>query len=197
MTTFQKQLKERGPAARKPPRVVELPVSAWAPNVTGCPSAPVPIGLFPPSEPTIEAARSNALQESAIKAADGDEDDRTLAYNDCFIREVLGGSTCLAMDVTKPFFATPLEMANRLTVEGLRRLWQELEVLRVSDSPGMPEIDDAGASHLDAMLVRGVAWEILEPEETRKIRRLLEHCRQVMADAEDVAEKRGVILATG
>jgi hypothetical protein len=61
----------------------------------------------------------------------------------------------------------------------------------------MPEIDDAGASHLYAMLVRGAAWEFTQPEEARKLRRMLEHCRQELGQAEEIAEKRGVILAAG
>lgn len=199
MTTFQQVRQKAKVERRQPPRLVELPVDAWAAGVTGAPNAPVTIGLRIPTDREEEEADASARQEALLVAQNGDDEDLIRTRNNVLIKEILGCAVCLPLDVTMPFFETPqrFQIERRLTSKGIARLWQELEVLRASGNAAMPEIDDAGASHLDAMLIRGVAWEFMQAEEARKIRRLLEHCRQELAQAEEIAEKRGVILAAG
>jgi hypothetical protein len=184
---------KKGP--QKPPCVVELPKSAWADGA----SAPIAIGLRLPAQNDYEEAAREALAASAGFAADGDEEDRAAAYNNVLMREVLARATCLAVDYVQPFFASAgaLELGRRLTADGVRRLWQELELLIVSENPALPEATDEGMSHLIAIWDRGVALEKIPPEEARKIRRLIEFARQTLADVEAQADPHGVMASAG
>lgn len=194
MSSFQAIQARAGSQLRTPPKIIELPLSAWA-EAPNKPTTPMKMGLHPPSEDAQQRADIDALQEADIRAAGQPRDEWIRMYNDAVIREVLFVSVSLAVDVTKPFFESPLEITRRLTTEGMRRLWQELEILRLGMSPALPEADDAGFAHLDAILIRGIAWQFVPPEEARMLRRLLEHCRQQLAAAEEAAEKRGFIIA--
>ncbi len=195
MTTFSRHLKDTAAVARKPGRVIELPLSAWA--EAGRPSAPMPMGIVIPPEAVEQRIDREAEQEAIMLAAGLDRDAYVRFYNRAVTRDLLHAATCVAIDVSLPFFATPLELLERLTAEGVERLMDELAALRKAESPAMPEIDDAGASHLDAMLIRGVGWDYMTPDEVRETRRLLEHCRQSLARAEEIAESKGAILAAG
>lgn len=183
-------------AARRPERVVELPLIAWA-DIQGKPSSPLPIGLRVPSAQQYRDAESAGFEaESFLDAAD--EEGRVLAYNQALMVEALAVACCLAVDVMAPFFADGvLEIQRRLTPEGIRRLWQELEVLRISTTPGMPEATDEGFSHLIAIWERGIALDRMPTEEAKKMRRLIEFVRQQMAAVEAEAEAQGVALVAG
>lgn len=195
MTTLSRHLKELGGAARKPGKLIELPLSAWVES--GRPSAPMPMGLVIPPEAVEQRIDREAEQEAIVQAAGLDRDAYVRFYNRAVTRDLLHAAACMAIDASLPFFATPLELLGRLTAEGIERLMEELATLRKAQSPAMPEIDDAGASHLDAMLIRGVAWDYMTPDEARETRRLLEHCRQSLARAEEIAESKGAVLAAG
>jgi hypothetical protein len=195
MTTLLKHERTRGPALRKPDHIVELPLSAWVEATR--PSAPMSLGLVVPSEAAEERMDKEAEQEALMLAAELGRENYVRFYNRAVTRELLFAATTLAVDVTQPFFSSPLELQQRLTPGGVERLMQELQALRLAKSPGIPEIDDAGASHLDAMLIRGAAWDYLSADQAQSCRRLLEHCRQQLADAEERAERAGVILAAG
>lgn len=195
MTTLDAMLRKAGPELRKPPHTVTLPLAAWADGPSK-PAAPTTIGMFTPSEEAIQIARRDALEAVATYAADGDDFDRNAVFNDAIIREILSRSTSLAIDVTQPFFdAGALGIARRLTTDGVKRLWHELETLIEGSSPAMPEATDEGFSHLVAIWDRGIALDHMPTEEAKKIRRLVEYVRQSMAEAEERAERSGVLVA--
>jgi hypothetical protein len=195
LTTFTQSERRRGDALRKPEHTVELPLSAWVEATR--PTAPMRLGLTVPSEATEERIDKDSEQEALMLASDLGREQYVRFYNLAVTRELLFAATTLAVNVSQPFFSSPLELQQRLTPGGVERLMDELRALRLSKSPAIPEIDDAGSSHLDAMLIRGVAWDHMQPEEARACRRLLERCRQELADAEERAEQAGVILAAG
>lgn len=192
---FAAMLRREGPALRKPPKVVELPLSAWADGREDKPAAPIPIGLRLPSEDDVQRARDEASKAIEEFASRGDTDDRVSAYNDALVRELVASSACQAADVTKPFFEmASLDVRRRLTPDGVKRLYQEIEALRTGCDPAMPELDPEGLAHLTAMLDRDVWKDHLPYEEAKRIRRLLEHARQELFEAEQRAERAGVPL---
>ena len=195
MTTLRAHEKAHG-VSHKPPRVVDLPLTAWAATNGERPSAVVPIGLRIPSEDDRQQARASAIDAIGLDVTD--PEDRISIFNDALIRELLACACCLAIDERQPFFASgALEIAQRLTTEGVKRLWQELDTLDLATRVAVQEATDEGFSHLVAMWDRGSAFEYMPPEEAARMRRLVEFVRQEMADAEERAEAMGVILATG
>lgn len=195
MTTLREHEKKKG-VDHKPPRVVELPLVAWAASSSERPAAPIPIGLRLPSEDDRQQARNAALDAVGLDVTD--PEDRVSIFNDALIRELLAAACCLAVDERQPFFGSgSLEIAQRLTTEGVKRLWQELGVLDDASKVSMPEATDEGFSHLVAMWDRGVGFEYMPPEEAVRLRRLVECVRQEMAEAEERASALGVILAAG
>lgn len=185
--------KQRGPALAAPPRVVELPLEAWVAGLTDRPAAATPIGLRLPSELETEAAEEAALRSVAQRP--GELDDRVAAYNNALIHELVARACTLAMDVTNAFFDMGAHsVKRRLTTNGIQRLWQELEALRASSDPSTPKAGDDEFAHLIALWGRDAWHQGLPAVEATRIRRLLEHCRQVMAEGEERLEHAGIAV---
>lgn len=182
-------------ALRKPPHVFELPLSAWADGHADKPAAPTVIGMRLPSDEDERRAEDEADKAVETFASSGDIDSRIRARNSALISELVAASTCQASDVTQAFFETAsLDVRRRLTTAGVQRLWQELQTLKASTEPGMPELDVEGLAHLTAMLDRGVGFDHMPREEAKRLRRLLEHVRLALSQGEEVAERNGVAL---
>jgi hypothetical protein len=193
---FADLLKSRdGKLLRKPGRVVELPLTGWADEQADKPSSPIPIGIRLPSEDDIQRARDEALKAIDTFASRGDADDRIAAYNDALIRELVASCTCQSVDVTVGFFELgALDVRRRLTTSGVQRLYQEIDALITSSDASIPELDDEGFSHLAVLWDRQIGLEHLPAEERRKVRRLLELCRQTLAEGEERAARAGVAI---
>jgi hypothetical protein len=167
-----------------PPRVIELPVSAWSADRPDRPMSPVSIGLRVPSDDDTEAAKDEAMQRVALLPSGVDPSDRIDAFNDALVANLVAAATCIPTDVTQRFFGMGEdEISIRLTTDGIKRLWQEIEMLRTAENPGMPEAGDEEFSHLIALWERD-AVTLLPPEEAKQCRRLVEHVRQRLAEAE-------------
>ncbi len=191
--SFAALLKRGVVGGRTPPKVVELPLTAWDDGQSDKPTSPIPIGLKLPSETDNETSQAEAIKAGDTFAAGGDYEDKVRAYNDALMRELIARCTTLAADVTCPFFElAALDVGRRLTREGVQRLWQELEVLRTASDASMPELDAVeGFAHLLAMWERGSALKYLPREELKKCLRLLEFVRQSLAEGETRAEMAG------
>lgn len=195
MTTLREHENKNG-VSHKPPRVVELPPSAWSSTAKERPTTPVKIGLRLVSEDDRHQARETAIDAVGLEVTE--VSDRNDIFNSVLIRELVACGCCLALDERQPFFLSGgLEVAQRLTTDGVKRLWQELETLDIANRVAMPEANDEGFSHLVAMWDRGAAFEYMPPEVAASLRRTVEYVRQEMADAEGRAEAMGVILAAG
>lgn len=188
MTRFAEILKA-GP--RKPGRIVTLPTSAFAESAGDRPAAPVQIGLRLPSEQDFRRAQAEGSEREDELGPSADPDDRVRAFNSGVIVTLVAACSCLAMDATQPFFESYLEAEHRLTPDGLRLLWQALELLQVAENPSIPELTDEGMSHLWAIWERGEALAAMPDVEAKKIRRMLEWARQTLALAEEQADALG------
>lgn len=190
MVDFAELLKQgnaaRGP--RKPPRVFELPLGAWSDERSDKPLAPVAVGIRLLSEEDVQYARSEAAKVAVELIAVGDEDDRIAAFNDALTRFAAERGMCSPESVEDPFFALgELEIRQRMTPEGVRRIWQEIEALHVGCNPSLTEIDDDGLAHLFAMLYRD-CLDRLSREDAAHARRLLERVRSMLDEVDDFAE---------
>lgn len=192
---FAELLRSGGKALRKPPKVVELPLTAWADGHSDKPAAPIPIGLRLLSSEERQRAADEADKAVAVFASQADEDGQTRAYNSALIAELVASAACQAADVTVGFFEmASLDVRRRLTASGIQRLWQELQALEAASEAAMPELDVEGLAHLVAMLDRDVAFAQMPREEARRLKRLLEHVRVAMQEAELRAERAGVAI---
>ncbi len=199
MGTLNELLKQRPGTPLRPPRVVTIPPSAWASHRADRPAEPVQVGLRLISEEDTQYARGEAARIAAeyIQNAENEEE-RVAAFNDALIRVALGRALCQPHDVTQPYFLMGEdEIRVRLTSDGARRLYQELEALHVAESPAMPEIDEEGFAHLLAMWDRGLWLKYTDRAERMRILRLLEACRQEMLEAEMLGEAAGEALVAG
>lgn len=199
MATLAELLKQPPGAALKPPRVIAIPPSAWASHRADKPADAVEVGLRLISEDDIQYARGEAIRIATEYVQNPDhQEERHEAFNDALMRVALGRALCQPHDVTQPYFLMGEdEIRVRLTSEGVRRLYQELEALHTSENPAMPEIDEEGFAHLIAMWDRGLWLKYTERPERMRILRLLEACRQEMLEAETLAEAAGEALVAG
>lgn len=182
MADFSKLLKTGKGEARKPARVIELPPSAWADHREDKPREPVRIGIRLISEEDTQIARSEAARLAVEFVSEGGEDDRIAAFNDALMRVCAANGTCSPLDVEQPFFMSgELEIRARLTSEGVRRIWHEVEGLHLASNPSVSEIDDEGLAELFASLHHG-ALDRLEKADASRVRRLLELCRIDLAE---------------
>lgn len=179
---------------RKPERVIEVPVSLWADTAEGKPPAPVSIGLRLPSEKNERDAGTEGA-EREYEVHGGTEDERVRAYNSGVMVLIVTAAACLTLDASQPFFDGYLDTERRLTKDGLRFIYDQIETLQIAAKVAVPEIGDEGFSHLIAMWERGEALGLIPELEAQKLRRVLEYVRQQMANAEEEAEARGMGLA--
>lgn len=193
MTRFADMLRS-GP--RRPGRVVTLPLTAWSETTKDRPAAPIDVGLRLPSELDIRRANQEGAEREEALGPSADPDDRTREFNSGVMVSMIAACTSLAVDASLPFFESYLEAEMRLSPDGVRLLWQELELLQISSSPALPELTDEGMSHLWAMWERGEALAIMPPEEAKKVRRALEWARQQLAFVEEHLEA-GALAETG
>jgi hypothetical protein len=192
---FSELLKQSGPTVRKPPGAVTLPPGAWSDAREDKPLAPVEIGLRLLSELDITTCKERAEKRAALVSQHGEADDKAAAYNQALMCAFAECGTCMPHDATQPYFiAGEDEIRHRLTWDGIRRIWHELEALRAANDPSIPELDDEGFAHLAAMHHRGICWQAMPPSEARRARRLLELVRMTMSAAE---ERSGQSIVSG
>lgn len=197
--TFADLFKGGSDSRRKPPKVVTLPLDGWSDSERDKPSAPLPIGIRLPSPADDDRARDEAVKAVERLPAGAEQDDKILAFNNALIRERVAACACLAEDVTQGFFEMAAQdVMRRLSPSGLKRLWEEIEALQAGADVSLPELDVEGLAHLTAMLDRAVGFEHMPREDAKRLKRLLEHVRQELQEAEVRAERAGVpLLALG
>lgn len=172
MTSFA-DLRDQVP--RPAPRVVELPPEAFADDWDRKPSEAMRVGLRLVSEGDVDRARSMALRK-AIEVVPEPGDDRVDAFNDCLMRNVLARATCMPDDARESFFPLPeadIEMA--LTEAAVKKLWIELDALKVESSAYLGEADDDQLALLASLLVDAEPWKLLPASKQKRLRRLCLH----------------------
>lgn len=167
MTAFS-QVLERVPA-----RVIELTPDMFADEWPDKPAESLKAGLRLLSESDIHTARAQAA-DRAVQAHD-DEAGRVDSYNDTLMAWAVASALCAPDDTRVSYLDSPFEnVFLAFTSEGIRRIWEELEVTHILRSPMMPELDDEAIVSMIADLPDKLA--ALGPGEGR-VRRLLAYVR--------------------
>jgi hypothetical protein len=156
---------------RVPPRVIEIPVDAWADDWPDKPSEPMKAGLRLLSESDLQVARASAT-EKAI-AAQRDALGRIEAFNDHLMAWAVACALTDPNDTLRPYFDSAHEnVMLALTSRGIRRIWEELEVLHIERSPLLDEAEDADVAALGELLTAGRVADLPEGKQAH-LRRLL------------------------
>ena len=166
----------------KAPRVVIVPVSAFADTWSKKPAAPVEMGLRLVAARDIDTARAEAAREAIDWYDDGeggciDEVARDEAYNEALMRHALARALCQPHNTKQPFFQVASETIRlALTSEGVRLLWDELVRLHRSTGVNQAPIDADEIAELSRILARPGAVDQLPSGVRGEIRRLLGFC---------------------
>jgi hypothetical protein len=193
-------------AARMPPRVLPMPLNAFADTWKDKPAQPLLVGLKRIAEADQRAARVEAVKKAEALHADLAHDDPIWveAYNQALMHACLGFALTRPEDLTQPLWPLQFDvLPHRLTEGGVERLFDELELLTVLDSPSRPEATDAALADFAVGLGSGEFWttlsvpdhdlaEIEEPLRrqalARRRVRLEVQIRRVLAFALELAE---------
>ncbi|WP_394847403.1 hypothetical protein LZC95_08050 [Pendulispora brunnea] len=149
--------------------MIVLPPSAFADRWEAKPDAAVAVGLRLLSERDIQVAKAESSKwvDKMYSGADGvirDVDKAVESWNDCLVRWACALGTCDPNDVTKPYFPAAEDViGDALTSEGLRRIWDALELLHLEESPVAPEATDAEILALIGRIAEGTA-DVAESE---------------------------------
>jgi len=165
----------RAALGKKPPRVVVFPPTIFADTWAAKPTDDVAIGLRIPSDYDVSCARANAAQRVADLHAEGD--DRSVwidAMNDAVFREVCALAMTDPNNVAERYF--PLQdddVYRRLSSEGVKRVFDEVERLAIETSPVHVEATDDEVSLLAELLITPEAIDVLPTFKAKRARRLL------------------------
>lgn len=172
--------------SRRAPRTVKLAPSGFADTWDGKPEAPVEMGLRLIPEGELATARSVAVKSAMQLHPELDErsDIWLEAYNQALMHWAIAHALCRPDDVTQPFWEMAEDLVPiALNSAGTLRLYEELELLTVLESPLSPEIDDVGIETLSAVMSDPDRRRLLPVSTLRRLRRLLGHALEELAAA--------------
>lgn len=156
---------------RLPPHTFTLGPGAWASLYPKRPSGPVAVGMRRLSADAYLAASLEATEKANEYVPDvGHEDEKWLECHDILLLHFLiGAALCSPMDVAINFFGEYQDGAAMVgpapsgegaastyfSSEGMARLYDELTILGVIDSPVWPEATDDDLTELGVALQAG------------------------------------------
>jgi hypothetical protein len=150
--------------ARTPPRVLSLLPNAFADTWKDKSAHPVMVGLKRIAEADQRAARVEAVKKVDALHQDLVHDDPIWieAYNQALMHACLGFALTRPDDMTQPLWPLQFDvLPHRLTEGGVERLFDELELLTVLDSPCRPEATDVALADFTVRLGAGEFWTTL------------------------------------
>lgn len=174
----------RAASNRNARHTVKLRPSAFADTWEAKPTESIEIGLRLIPEGEYANARSVAVKAAMELHPDLDERSEIWleSYNQALIQWAVAHGTCKPDNVTEPFWEMAADVVPlALSSAGTLRLYEELEILAVTESPLSPEIDDVGLEQLASLFADRARLAALPPATLRRLRRLLGH---VLAEAE-------------
>lgn len=183
MTTFSASRA----STRQASRIVTMEPAMFAETWGSRPVDAVQIGLRLVSEGDVERARATAVQRAIQDIAEPGPE-RNDAYNDVVIREVLARAVCQPEDARAPFFDLPSEaMQSAFTVDAVKLLWHEYDLLRIESCTYLREADDDDLVDLSSLLLDESAWSQLSVAQAKRLRRIAYHLLvQLDPDVRDV-----------
>lgn len=169
-----------------PPKVIKLPLSAWNPTFTGRPECDIPVGLRLPGSEDAETIEAEAVRSMREAMADGEEA-ALRAYNESKLVSLVALCITDPNDVTAPheLFETPNALLKiALTPQGLRRLFDEIELLQVETSPIFHEASDDDVSVIAELLGDGALTRLQDQVKASRARRYLTLVFETLADGQ-------------
>jgi hypothetical protein len=144
--------------------VISLPPSAFADTWKDKPAQLTRIGLKRIAEADQRAARVEAAKKADALHPAGTHDDPIWveAYNQALMHACLSFALTQPEDATQPLWPLQFDvLPHRLTDGGVERLFDELELLTVLDSPSRPEASDAALGDFSERVRSGAFWATL------------------------------------
>lgn len=166
----------RVPRARKPPRVIHLPPSAFADTSSDKPLEPVAVGIKLISEGDTEGADVAARQRAERMHPERGPDDPIWdrAYNEALMVYAVAVGHCHPDSIHEPLWDMAFDTVPRiLTTAGIERLFDEIELIKLADSPLRPEASDDELATLSKVLATGTVWQTMSPARRGALRRML------------------------
>lgn len=181
-------------SARKPaPKTFKIKPEHFADSWAKPPTGPFDVGLRVPSEQAYRNAEgeaqkaqaeavSTALKDPAVAAAFKAGDRAQVAelavkaYNETLVTFCVARGICHVLDVSAPhpyFELADDEIPLALKSNAIRRIFDEIELLAVEQSPVFGEIDEFELVELAELLVIDDPFEIVSPLVAARARRYL------------------------
>jgi len=183
MSAYQRKLVGSGATPMKAvpnpaPKTIELQPTQFASTWAHRPPHPVLVGLRVTSERDREGASIEALRSASERKLDDEERERVLA--DTFSRIIVARGICDPNNVLATHPLVPLpddQIARAFPTSTIRWLFDEIDALNISQSPGYGEATDdelhklsdilgidsplMGLSHYQEARVRRLLWAVL------------------------------------
>jgi hypothetical protein len=179
VSAFRKVLQQ----SRAPDRVIEVSASAFASTWANKPDKPVKMGLRTLSEHQVEHAAAEAARKAwELHADEGDEDGRIDAYNNRLVGLAVAFATTHPENREEPYFTMAEDLVfHALTPQGMRFIYDALDLLTLETSPTAPEASDDELGIVGDGLVSGELLASLDVEQARRVRRILKHVLSLAA----------------
>jgi hypothetical protein len=155
------------------PRAVAFPPSIFDITWASRPRTPTTIGLRVPSDHAVSCARANAANFAVeLHPSEDAEGIRVATYEDAFLRELCAAAMCRPENVREPWFGTPEDdVRTKLTSDGAKAIWHEVERLNAETSPTQHGATDDEMRRLAAVLAEPELIEALPAERAKRVRR--------------------------
>jgi len=171
MGTFREHGGDEG--ARRPPRVITLPPSAFATEWRERPTEPVELGLRYLPDGETETARTEAAKH-AMRLHPDDLELANDCFNDALLRWIVSRCTCSAEDAREPYFRAAQDTVwFALSEDGVKLIAHEYEVFKIETSPLHPPATDEEILDLAALLEDEPPFAGMSTAEERGTRRLI------------------------
>lgn len=159
-------------AAQRPAdHIVVLSPSAFCDTYQGRPASDVAVGLRRLSEREAMTCMAEARKEAAAGERRGEAAEER--FSEALLCWTIGYAACDPNDVSKPYFARgDEEVRDALTPSGLRRLWDELEMLLAAESPLLAPVSDDDLA-IAAIALTPEALALLPSGKRLRVRRWL------------------------
>ena len=167
---------EQAAKTRKPLGIVVLSPSLFSDDWADKPDADVCIGLRSLSGVDVETARGEAAVRAwELHPNEADDEVRIEAYNDALLTCLVARGTCDPNEAAGPceLWGGMAEegVRERMTVEGIGHVYDELERVVLEHSPLRTQLDDDGIGDLSAVALEKL--QTLDAVKAQRIRRLL------------------------
>jgi hypothetical protein len=159
----------------KPSEVIALPPSVFAETWDDRPTEPVRVGLRIPSDYEVSCARAEAAKTAVeLHPKDGDDEVRSHAMTDAFMRETCAVVMCDPNDVRSRYWPRAEDdVKTKLTSAGAQFIFDAFERHRIAQSPVHREASDDEVLELVDLLSEPAVLSELDAARAKRARRFI------------------------